>query len=155
MFFARKKMGDSGMRKAQAAIEFMAVFGLMLFFFVVMNLVVLGSRQAAEEERAGLFAQQLAQEAAGKIALVSEADGLAAQLLVPAGLGEQSLPFTLEITNSSASVSFQYSNRQKGAVAQVRATRVNNGTGAARFNLTEGTYSINNTGGTVFVFKTS
>lgn len=139
--------------RGQVALEFLAVFGFLLFFFVLMQVLFINSRAAADEERAALFAQKAAREIAGKISLVAESAGLATQFEVTPGLGEYALSYTITVTNSTVSVDYDYGGIRKSAASPVRARSVNNGSSASAFNLSRGIYSVNNTRGTVYVVK--
>lgn len=157
LFKAAKKSSGcsdlSRLRRAQIAIEFLAVFGFLLFVFVLLQALFINARGAAEEERQALFAQKAVKEIASKINLVSESAGLTTQFEVTPGLGEQGLLYTITVTNSTVSVSYDYGGVGKGAAAPVRVRSVNNGSGATAFNLSSGIYWVNNTGETVYVVK--
>lgn len=140
-------------RKAQVALEFLAVFGFLLLFFVILQIAFVNSRAAAEEERASLFAQKAVREIADKMNLVAESNGLSTQFEVTRILGEQVFSYNVTVTNSTVSVDYDYGGIGKSAAAPVRARSVNNGSGASTFNLTVGFYSVNNTGGTIYVVK--
>lgn len=142
----------NGCKKGQAAAEFLAVFGFLLLVFVVVQIVLLDSRNSAEEERQAIFAEKFVRGVASKINLVSESPGFETRFEVTRGLGEQALAYTLTLSNSSASVSYNYGGALKSAAAPVRASRLNNGSGAQAFNLsTIGAYRVNNTRGVVYV----
>gem|GEM_PF-3763716 len=133
--------------------EFMAIYALILFIFVAMQAFYFNERNNLDQEGTAISAQKAAQDAADKLSLVSESEGMELQSEVYASLPPTGTPYTLTIRNSSATISYSYGGEQKTASAPARALRVDNGSGATAFNLSAGTYGFNNTRGTVFVTR--
>ncbi len=141
-------------RRAQAGLEYMIAFSLALIVFVMVQVYAIEGRNNALEERTGFFAKLLTQDFAQTAYVASAAPGTRITFLIPAGLGEQGLPYFLRVNNETVSVEWQSSNRLRTAQAALRIARIRNESGAASFNITGGGYYfINNTEGTVYVTK--
>ena len=135
--------------------EFVAIFGFLLLVFVLFQVLFFNSKDAAQQERAALWAQKTAKEIAAKINLVSESTGMRTQFEVTQNLGDAGLAYYITVTNSTVSVGYNYGGTGKNAHAPVRVRTINNGAGSAVFNLSTGFYWANNTGGIIYVVKKS
>ena len=133
------------MGKAQSSLEFVALFGVALAFFILLYLYLANDRLLTAEGYGALEARALARQAASILTSAGVSQGSYYEFSLPALVGGKQ--YNLTVANDSVWMDWAGGS----FVAEMRADLARNSTSATPFRLGPGNYFVNNTAGTVWV----
>lgn len=133
------------MGKAQSSIEFVALFGVALAFFILLYLYLANDRLLTAEGYGALEARSLARQVASILTSAGVSQGFYYEFSLPALVGGKQ--YNLTIANDSVWIDWA----RGSFVAEARPGTVRNSTSQAPFRLGPGNYFANNTAGTVWM----
>ncbi len=138
--------------KGQAGIEFIAVFSLILAFFVMMQIYIANQSFFNSQQSISTTAVDVLKQISSQIQVYSSTIGLSGQLILPSYLDAGQTPYTVNVSNSSIVIYWQYLSVNHTAEQSISIGSIENSSGSSNFILNSGnTYQINNTNGQVII----
>lgn len=138
--------------KGQAGIEFIAVFSLVMAFFVIMQVYIANQSFFNSQSQISANAVSITKQISSQIQVYAGSNGLTGQLILPSYLDRGQTNYQMYVSNSSVELIWQFQGVNHTAIQSISINSIVNSSGSSSFFLQSGnTYQISSNSSQVLI----